>query len=107
MNVRELMEALGAGDLDAEVYVALPGEALAAPLSGLDDVDFDLGPDDDPDETPVGLVLWPAASRRRIRVPRDSCPLVGPTTGHSDARANLPPPPPNKDRTVAGFPGCA
>ena len=87
MNVRELMEALGAGDLDAEVYVALPGEALAAPLSGLDDVDFDLGPDGDGDEAPVGLVLCPAASRRRIRPPADP-PLV--RTGQGAAARNWP-----------------
>jgi len=80
MNARELMEVLGAGDLDAEVYVAMPGDALAAPLASIDDVDFDRSTgDDEPPGAGCGLVLWPAATRRRrFRIDPDRLPLVGP-----------------------------
>ena len=68
MTVRELIEALSVGDPDAEVYVAFPGETGFAPLERLDDVAFEDGlGDDSGDDKPLGLVLWPAASRRRPR----------------------------------------
>lgn len=89
MNARELIDALGAGDLDAEVYVALPGETCLAPLAGLDDVSLDLDPDDDGDEAPVGLVLWPAEARRRIR-PAEDLPLV--RVGQGDSQVDWPEP---------------
>jgi hypothetical protein len=37
MNVRELIDALGAGDLDAEVYVAVDGPQGPRPLGYIDE----------------------------------------------------------------------
>ena len=67
MNVRELTEALGAGDLDAEVYVAMPGEDAFAPLESIEDVSLEgaVGDDNENEDAPPALVLWPAGTALR------------------------------------------
>lgn len=57
MKARDLIEILGAGDLDDEVYVALPGGREAVPVGCLDDET--LGPDAGETRTRRGVVLYP------------------------------------------------
>ena len=66
MNVRELIEVLGAGDLDAEVYVAADGLGeRGRPVETVEDVRLALT------DTPVCLLMY------GVRPPRALCwPVV-------------------------------
>ena len=89
MNARELIEALGAGDPDAEVYMALPGEGAFAPLESIDDVSLEeaVGDVDEDENALPALVLWPAESRRTDRRPAVGGPKLQ-TERQADAQTS-------------------